>query len=206
MLVSNVLTYAVHSLWEYKLVFPTALAAYLLACQTDKYIKSPFRKQGIPGPFLAKFTNFYRAYYTIKRTWHRDLMAMHEKYGPVVWIAPDEVSCSDPFLRNQIYSFANDKKEETFFRKAPSYETGSVNEDFSFIFEREPEKARLGKKYMSHFYSESYLTKLEGNFDQVCFVAVGLEVSSLADYSRRLSTNSCREWISISWGLAKCAT
>lgn len=168
MLVSTLITYAVRALWEYKLALPVVAAAYLLARQTDRYLKSPFRAQAIPGPFLGKFTTLYRAYYTIRRTWHRDLMALHEKYGPVVWIAPDEVSCSDPFLRNQIYSFANDKKEETFFRKAPSYETGSINEDFSFIFEREPEKARLGKKYMSHFYSEAYLTKLEGNFDQVC--------------------------------------
>lgn len=167
MFVSSIITSAVCLLWGYKLALSAALATYLLGCQTKKYLDSPLRKQGIPGPFLAKFTNFYRAYYTIRRTWHRDLMALHEKYGPVVWITPDEVSCSDPFLRNQIYSFANDKKEETFFRKAPSYETGSVNEDFSFIFEREPEKARLGKKYMSHFYSEAYLMKLEGNFDQV---------------------------------------
>lgn len=185
MFVSNLLTYVARSLWEYKMVLPTALAAYLFACQTDKYLKSPFRKQGIPGPFLAKFTNLYRAYYTIRRTWHRDLMGLHDKYGPVVWITPNEVSCSDPFLRNQIYSFANDKKEETFFRKAPNYETGSINEDFSFIFEREPEKARLGKKYMSHFYSESYLTKLEGNFDQVCFFAPAFShIPYLADHNR----------------------
>lgn len=157
-----------YTLWHHKLAISAGIAAYFLARQTVKYLNSPFRKQGVPGPFLAKFTNFYRAYYTLRRTWHRDLMSLHDKYGPVVWIAPNDISCSDPFLRNQIYSFANDKKEETFFRKAPSYETGSVNQDFSFIFEREPEKARLGKKYMSHFYSEAGLTKLEENFDLVC--------------------------------------
>lgn len=171
MLVTNLAVLAVDSLfslWHHKLALSAALSAYLIARQTEKYLNSPFRKQGIPGPFLAKFTNFYRGYYTFKRTWHRDLMALHDKYGPVVWIAPNDISCSDPFLRSQIYSFANDRKEETFFRKAPSYETGLINENFSFIFEQSPEKARLGKKHMSHFYSEAGLTKLEAGFDQVC--------------------------------------
>ncbi|KAI5837399.1 cytochrome P450 [Morchella snyderi] len=152
--------------WQNKLILSLALIAYLLLKQTYQFINSPFRAQRIPGPFLASFTNFYRSYRTIAGTWHRDLMELHLKYGPVVWIAPDEVSCSDPYLRNVIYGFANDKREETFFRKAPLYETGSINEDFSFLFEREPEKARLGKRLMSHFYSETALSGLEKNFDQ----------------------------------------
>jgi hypothetical protein len=168
MLVSNIVTYAVNLLylfWQHKFFISGVFAAYLFACQTKKYLDSPFRKQGIPGPFLAKFTNLYRTYYTIRRTWHRDLKALHEKYGPVIWIAPNDISCADPYLRNQIYGFANEKKNETFFRKAPSYETGSINEEFSFIFERRPEEARFGKKYLAHFYSEAGLIKFEDNFD-----------------------------------------
>lgn len=153
-------------LWQNKLLLSLALIVYLLLKQTYQFLNSPFRAQRIPGPFLASFTNLYRSYRTMTGTWHRDIMQLHLKYGPVVWIAPDEVSCSDPYLRNVIYGFANDKREETFFKKAPLYETGSVNEDFSFLFEREPEKARLGKRLMSHFYSETALSGLEKNFDQ----------------------------------------
>ena len=154
---------------QFKLLIAACFPAWLVASCVWHYYKSPFRKQNIPGPLLGKFTNAYRWYYTMRHTWHRDLIALHEKYGKVVWVAPDDISVSDPYLRNVIYGFQNDKKDRTFYRKAPSYETGSINQDFSFIFEQDPAKARLGKYHMSHFYSEAGLATMEENFDRVCF-------------------------------------
>jgi hypothetical protein len=151
-----------------KLYILACFPLYAVVSSLYQYYTSPFRKQGIPGPFLAKFTNAYRWYYTVKHTWHRDLMELHKQYGPIIWIAPNDISVSDPHLRNVIYGFQNHKKDEAFYAKAPSYETGSINQDFSFIFERDPEKARVGKYHMSHFYSEAGLCTLEDNFDKAC--------------------------------------
>lgn len=175
----NLFSQAVYSLLQHKLYFFSGILILTLAYWTHAYLTSPFRAQKIPGPFLGKFTNAYRWYYVMRHTWHRDLVDLHKKYGPVVWIAPNDISVSDPTLRNVIYGFQNHKKEFTFFKKSPSYETGSINQDFSFIFEQDPEKARLGKYHMSHFYSEQGLLNLEENFDKVrlppATLLIGLE-------------------------------
>jgi len=135
-----------------------------------RYANSPMRRQGIPGPFLAGFTCWYRAYYAnIGRNWHAKLIELHEHYGTIVWIAPDEVSVSDPKLRGMLYSFADERREESFFPKSKSFETGLFNDDFNFVFETDPARARLGKYALSHPYSEKGLAALEHHFDQVSF-------------------------------------
>lgn len=49
----------------------------------------------IPGPFLATVS---RLWYMLK-IWTEDVekdeRALHEKYGPLVRLAPDEISCSE---------------------------------------------------------------------------------------------------------------
>ncbi|KAA8895822.1 cytochrome P450 [Sphaerosporella brunnea] len=132
-----------------------------------RYVDSPMRKQGIPGPFLAGYTSWYRAFYAdITHNWHDKLVQLHDEYGPIVWIAPDEVSVSDPKLRGVLYSFADERREESFFPKAKSFETGLFNNDFNFVFETDPARARIGKYALSHPYSEKGLAKLEHHFDE----------------------------------------
>lgn len=51
--------------------------------------------RNIPGPFLAKMTGHWRNHRTWRGTWHDDILQIHERYGPVVRIAPNEVSIVD---------------------------------------------------------------------------------------------------------------
>lgn len=148
------------------LIVLVALACDILK-KSHRYYTSPLRKQGIPGPLLAKFTNLYRFYGVLRRNWHRDLMTIHDRYGSVVWIAPDEISISDPYYKNLIYGFADQRKQQSFFQKGPVYTTGRINDDFNFLFETDPERSRAGRYTLSHFYSESGLLRLEGDFDKV---------------------------------------
>lgn len=142
---------------------------YQLFRRYIRYRNSPLRQQGIPGPFLAGYTSWYRAYYAnIRRNWHEKLVELHEQYGTIVWVTPEEVSVADPTLRNVLYGFADERKDEAFFAKSKAFETGTFNDDFNFIFETDPAKARFGKKALAHPYSEKGLSKLEHNFDKVC--------------------------------------
>lgn len=59
------------------------------------YFFAPLAK--IPGPFLAKFTKLWMAYRTKTGPWHRELISMHQRYGSVVRIAPDELYVIYPF-------------------------------------------------------------------------------------------------------------
>jgi hypothetical protein len=46
---------------------------------------------GFPGPLAAKLSKGWRAYVTYRGRWHRDLVALHKRYGPVVRIGPNEL-------------------------------------------------------------------------------------------------------------------
>ncbi|KAH7388967.1 cytochrome P450 [Cadophora sp. MPI-SDFR-AT-0126] len=48
--------------------------------------------RNIPGPFLAKITGHWRNDRTWRGTWHDDILQLHQRYGSVVRIAPNEVS------------------------------------------------------------------------------------------------------------------
>ncbi|KAK2608925.1 hypothetical protein QQS21_002501 [Conoideocrella luteorostrata] len=57
-----------------------------------------------PGPFLAKFSNAYGAYYAWKGDAHIDMWRMHEKYGDFVRHMPDTVFIRSAEGLQAIYS------------------------------------------------------------------------------------------------------
>ncbi|KAJ3526444.1 hypothetical protein NM208_g11184 [Fusarium decemcellulare] len=72
--------------------------------------------QHIPGPFLARFTDFYRAALThqghvdsYKRKWHK-------KWGVAVRVGPNAVSISDPELIRVIYTTKNPWRKSNMYR------------------------------------------------------------------------------------------
>lgn len=84
--------------------------AYL--CLACAFIAAVFRTlyhayvtplRDIPGPLLAKFTRLWllRAIYT--RKYHEINSQLHQKYGPIVRLAPNEYSIDDPEAASIIY-------------------------------------------------------------------------------------------------------
>ncbi|KAI4600550.1 hypothetical protein KJ359_000908 [Pestalotiopsis sp. 9143b] len=69
----------------------------------------------IPGPFLAKYTDFWRLIDHWRGTHVRTQRRLHEKYGPAVRIGPNAVSLSDPALLKTVYSTRGE------FRKSDHY-------------------------------------------------------------------------------------
>lgn len=61
----------------------------------------PLRK--VPGPSLARFTEFWRSIRYFRGTWLDDIVKLHETYGPVVRIAPNEVSFVDETAMKHFY-------------------------------------------------------------------------------------------------------
>lgn len=61
----------------------------------------PLRK--IPGPFLARSSELWRAIRYFRGTWHDDILELHKTYGQVVRISPGEVSFTSPEAIKAIY-------------------------------------------------------------------------------------------------------
>ncbi|KIX09021.1 uncharacterized protein Z518_00099 [Rhinocladiella mackenziei CBS 650.93] len=72
----------------------------------------------IPGPMLAKLTYWYEFYYDVvlggQYIWK--IRAMHEQYGPIVRINPEEVHIHDADYYDQVYTGPTHKRNKwTFF-------------------------------------------------------------------------------------------
>jgi hypothetical protein len=97
--------------------FPSSLWAQALVTLgllvVTKLVSDAFfsRLRTIPGPTLAKITDFWRAFHAYGG--HIDLknLQLHRKYGAAVQVGPNCVSISDPNLIRTIYSTRNPWKK-----------------------------------------------------------------------------------------------
>ena len=70
----------------------------------------------IPGPKLAAFTYWYQSYYDLWPHSGRFLWKtaeLHEQYGPIIRIGPNEVQIKDPEFYNEMYPSGNRRQEKS---------------------------------------------------------------------------------------------
>ncbi|KAF2836665.1 hypothetical protein M501DRAFT_901991, partial [Patellaria atrata CBS 101060] len=69
-----------------------------------------------PGPRLAALTYWYEFYYDVacqgRYSWK--ILELHEKYGPVIRINPEELHISDPDFHAHLYVSASRRHTEKF--------------------------------------------------------------------------------------------
>jgi hypothetical protein len=61
----------------------------------------PLRK--VPGPRLASVTGLWRTARYFRGSWLDDVVGLHRTYGPVVHIAPNEISFVDEPALKELY-------------------------------------------------------------------------------------------------------
>ncbi|KAH0842250.1 Pisatin demethylase [Fonsecaea pedrosoi] len=69
----------------------------------------------IPGPFVASFSGFWRAWEVAKGDWHVKNLELHRQYGPLVRIAPNVISVSDPDALRVIYGLNSGFTKTDFY-------------------------------------------------------------------------------------------
>ncbi|KAJ0122769.1 trichodiene oxygenase [Diaporthe amygdali] len=69
----------------------------------------------IPGPKMAAASYLPEFYYDVicLGRYTTKIREMHEKYGPLIRINPDEVHCSDPYFADEIYAVGGRKRNKT---------------------------------------------------------------------------------------------
>jgi hypothetical protein len=60
----------------------------------------------IPGPFAARTTELWRTSRYFRGTWHKDILELHRRYGPVVRVSPNEVSVVDADALTTVWGFS----------------------------------------------------------------------------------------------------
>ncbi|KAI0396354.1 cytochrome P450 [Xylariaceae sp. FL0594] len=113
-----------------------------------------------PGPFWASFSNVLHSWTFMGGRQPYDILALHEKYGPVVRTSPNELSFNTAQSWRDIYGFRPSHKT---FVKSPFYDGGSfADAAHSIVSERDPTQHGIMRKYLSHAFSDRSLKEQEG--------------------------------------------
>lgn len=135
-----------------------ALVIYLVG----SYVGSPLRKY--PGPFLAKFTNFWRLYRTSRGSFHKDLEQLHKKYGPVVRVGPNVLDVDYPDLIKTVFNTKGDWRKTEYYQGSSALVDGHVV--YNLFSQIDKEKHAAEKKPIAKFYSPVGVAPLESHVDK----------------------------------------
>lgn len=116
---------------------------------------------GFPGPSIAAATYLYEAYYDWWLLGHygKVIARMHETYGPIVRINPDELHCSDPAFTDEIYAGPG-RVRDKWQHQLNTGGAGPVSVTGFSTVGHELHRAR--KAPLSKFFSRQQMLKLEG--------------------------------------------
>lgn len=151
------------------MLIPIARYAYVFAIllpavwALSNYLQRRLYK--VPGPFLRRISSLPRIWSIYKGRSHDDDIALHHMYGPLVRVAPNTVSISDPGAVNTIYGIG------TKFTKSPFYSLARTHDDEGlipdpFILTDKTLHARM-KKNAANAYSMNHLSKMESWIEPV---------------------------------------
>jgi hypothetical protein len=100
-----------------------ALSLFVTRAAYRRYA-SPLRKY--PGPFLASFSRVWKAISTASGRTHLQHIDLHRKYGPVVRIAPNEVSLASPEAARLLLSAGKGFHKTDFYGVFPPPENPDI--------------------------------------------------------------------------------
>ncbi len=109
-----------------------------------------------PGPFFAKFTDIWLAYYAWKGSRHLAFQNAHEQYGAYVRLGPNLLSVNTNTGLKTIYGFRSNVRKASFYEAFPS--TPKAVSVHSSIDKMQHARKR---RVMSHAFSDAAIKSLE---------------------------------------------
>jgi hypothetical protein len=80
----------------------------------------------VPGPWSAKISNLPLSFYDITCRRNEVILEWHRKYGPVILIAPNEISVADLEATKEIYKATERWSKSDYFDHFKGYGIRSV--------------------------------------------------------------------------------
>ena len=131
------------------------LTLYLISLAVYRLYLHPLAR--FPGPKIAALTVFYEFYFDgIKRGRYTfEIQRMHEKYGPIVRISPNELHVNEPSFIDELYAGSGKRRDKYPYFSAqfgiPDSVFGTPGHDLH----------RLRRGALNRFFSKSSVNKLE---------------------------------------------
>ncbi|KAL9123064.1 MAG: hypothetical protein Q9187_000391 [Circinaria calcarea] len=145
------------------LIVAVSILLATLGATLWRHINHPLYR--FPGPFLAAWSNLLHSYWFLGGRQPYKILQLHEKYGPVVRTAPNELSFNSIGSWKDIYGF---RPGHSPFIKSDFYDGGSfADQAYSIVSERNPAVHGKMRKYLSHAFSDRSLKDQEGLVNKV---------------------------------------
>ncbi|KAI9737395.1 MAG: hypothetical protein M1834_009549 [Cirrosporium novae-zelandiae] len=113
------------------------------------------RLSHIPGPWLSKIPSLNLALYDLRVCRNDQILKWHRRYGPIVCIAPNEISVTTRAATREIYGSSNKWAKSNYFDNFTGY-----NEERSVFATKPYEEHREKRRLTSTFYQASTIYKL----------------------------------------------
>ncbi|KAI3320681.1 cytochrome P450 [Xylariaceae sp. AK1471] len=126
----NLVSYAWLLTWAWvTLLLISCTVFYVFSLVIYRLYLSPLAP--FPGPFLAKITHWYEFYYNVIHTgkYYERIRDMHEKYGPVIRVTPEEIHVMEPSAYNKLFVTGAVRKTSSY----PRFSSGTGFEDMTAI-------------------------------------------------------------------------
>lgn len=138
-------------------IFLLATAIYLVSLIVYRLYLHPLSE--VPGPKLAAITSWYETYYDLFKTpggqyWNK-LDELHNIYGPIIRINPNEVQIHDPEFYTQIYAGGSTKRNRYARSVSGNGSPGSMASAVSHDLHR------LRRSSLNPFFSKAAVLRLE---------------------------------------------
>lgn len=153
----------------------TSIKLLILVILSIQYFtfKNLFRLTGVPGPKFYALTKWRLAYDDWTGTRTRTIYRLHQQYGPVVRIGPNEISFNSLTALKTIYGAGSGFERTSFYRVFDVYGHQNL---FTFASVKEHGER---KKLLNHAYSKSSILK----------VSAGAVEQKVWEYMRLLETS-----------------
>jgi cytochrome P450 len=159
-------------------------AVYLFSLIIYRLYFHPLAKY--PGPFLSKFTDWVVAWQAWRGNRYLELYKAHEKYGPVVRVAPNMLSFNSASALKNIYGHsanARNIQKGQFYTAYPAVK--GVHNTHNSISKMEH---GFKRRVLSVAFSEAALKSMEGMMiDAVEALVAGISRDRKADMGERFS-------------------
>ncbi|KAH9906691.1 putative cytochrome P450 [Xylariomycetidae sp. FL2044] len=124
------------------------------------YNISPFHPlYQFPGPRLAAMSFLYEAWFDfiLKGRYSMEIKRLHEIYGPVIRINPEELHCNDPDFYDEIYAAGGRVRDKQLHYLGTTAGPLTVS-SFASV---DHETHRMRRGAMNRFFSKAQMLKLE---------------------------------------------
>ncbi len=167
---------------------PLALASYALLWTAYARLVHPLKH--IPGPFWASVTRLWMIHHVLRGDMDVVQRALHQKYGPLVRISPNEIACADPEAIRKIYPVSKPLEKSYFYKNWHITGFSKYSDHFSNRDERSHSERR---RIVNSVYSMTTILSLEQYIDN-CSALFVKRLEEFADSGAVIDLGDWLQW------------